>query len=64
MLTSRLDAYILRYCDFCANDNTTDYFSPCACVGGGGGNNKPNHLYIYMAHPIVANQAVADYLIY
>ena len=33
MLTSRLDAYILRYGDFCANDNdndddeTTDYFT-------------------------------------
>ena len=32
MITSRLDAYILRYGDFCANDNddddTTDYFTP------------------------------------
>ena len=44
MLTSRLDAYISRYGDFCAhndndNDNdsdndTTDYFTPCACARG------------------------------
>ena len=32
---SRLDAYILRYGDFCANDDDmTDYFTPCACVRG------------------------------
>ena len=31
MLTSRLDAYISRYGDFCAHDDdTTDYFTPCA----------------------------------
>ena len=33
-----LDAYIIsRYGDFCANDNdddTTDYFTPCACARG------------------------------
>ena len=42
MLTSRLDAYISRYGDFCANDDddddddddTTDYFTPCACARG------------------------------
>ena len=41
VLTSHLDAYILRYGDFCANNNdnnndddTTDYFTPCACVRG------------------------------
>ena len=43
MITSRLDAYISRYGDFCANDNndddnnnddTTDYFTPCACARG------------------------------
>ena len=41
VITSRLDAYISRYGDFCANDNndndnddTTDYFTPCACARG------------------------------
>ena len=43
MITSRLDSYISRYGDFCANDNddnnndnddTTDYFTPCACARG------------------------------
>ena len=39
VLTSRLDAYISRYADFCANDDdddddTTDYFTPCACARG------------------------------
>ena len=37
MLTSRLDAYISRYGDFCAHDDnndTTDYFTPCACARG------------------------------
>ena len=39
LLTSRLDTYILRYRDFCANDNdndddTTNYFTPCACARG------------------------------
>ena len=41
MLTSRLDTYISKYGDFCANDNnnnddndTTDYFTPCACARG------------------------------
>ena len=38
MLSSRLDAYISRYGDFCANndnnDDTTDYFTPCACAWG------------------------------
>ena len=41
MLTSRLGVYISRYGDFCAhndnddNDNdTTDYFTPCACARG------------------------------
>ena len=36
VLTSRLDAYISRYGDFCANDDddTTDYFTPCACARG------------------------------
>ena len=42
MLTSCLDAYILRYGDFCAHDDnddndnndTTDYFTPCACARG------------------------------
>ena len=41
MLTSCLDAYISRYDDFCANDNdddTTDYFTPYACMQG---NNQP-----------------------
>ena len=42
VLTSRLDAYISRYGDFCANNNdndddTTDYFTPCAWARG---NNK------------------------
>ena len=41
MLTSRLDAYISRYGNFCAHDNddndnndTADYFTPCACAQG------------------------------
>ena len=41
MLTSRLDTYISRYGDFCSSNNdnnnnyeTTDYFTPCACVRG------------------------------
>ena len=42
MLTSRLDAYISKYGDFCAHDDndnnddndTTDYFTPCACARG------------------------------
>ena len=40
MITSRLDAYISKYGDFCANndnndnDDTTDYFTPCACARG------------------------------
>ena len=43
MLTSRLDAYISRYGDFCAHDdnndnddddNNNDYFTPCACARG------------------------------
>ena len=41
MLTSRLDVYISRYGDFCAHDDnddnnndTTDYFTPCACARG------------------------------
>ena len=39
MLASRLDAYISRYGDFCANDNnnddndTTDYFTPLRMRG-------------------------------
>ena len=41
-LTSRLDAYISRYGDFCTNndnnyDDTTDYFTPCACARGNDG---------------------------
>ena len=36
---SRLDVYISRYGNFCAhddndNDDTTDYFTPCACARG------------------------------
>ena len=32
---SRLDAYISRYGDFCPHDDdTTDYFTPCACARG------------------------------
>ena len=42
VLMSRLDAYISRYGDFCANDNdnddnndnTTNYFSSYACARG------------------------------
>ena len=37
MITSRLDAYISGYGDFCAHDdnnNTTDYFTLCACARG------------------------------
>ena len=40
LFTSRLDAYISRYGDFCAHDNDddnndmTDYFTPCACARG------------------------------
>ena len=35
MLMSRLDAYISRNGDFCANDDdTTDYFTHCACARG------------------------------
>ena len=39
MNMSCLDAYISRYGDFCANDDndnddTTDYFTPCACAHG------------------------------
>ena len=43
MIMSRLDAYISRYGDFCANndnDDTTDYFTPCACARG-------NYVYMY-----------------
>ena len=58
---SSLDAYISRYGDFCANDNdTTDCFTPCACVQ----DNKPSHMYMYMAHHIVANQAATDHPVY
>ena len=44
MITSRLDAYISRYGDFCANDNdnTIDYLTPCACTRG-------NYLYQYIS---------------
>ena len=33
--------YISRYGDFCAdsNDDTTDYFTPCACAQGNRNNN-------------------------
>ena len=35
---SPLDAYISRYGNFCAHDDddndTSDYFTPCACVRG------------------------------
>ena len=38
---SRLDVYILRYGNFCGNDNNdnddddmTNYFTPCACARG------------------------------
>ena len=43
VLTSRLDAYISKYDDFCAHDDnddndndndTTDYFTPYACARG------------------------------
>ena len=37
VLMSRLDAYISRYGDFCAHDDdddTTNYFTPCACARG------------------------------
>ena len=36
LLSPCLDAYISKYGDFCANDNndTTDYFTPCACARG------------------------------
>ena len=41
MFTSRLDAYILTYGDFCAHDDNdndnndmTDYFTPCTCTQG------------------------------
>ena len=39
VLMSRLDAYISRYGDFCANDNnddddTTDYFTPLRMRAG------------------------------
>ena len=44
MLMSRLDAYISRYGNFCANDNDNDdnnnddmtdyFFTPCACAQG------------------------------
>ena len=38
MLTSHLDVDISRYGDFCAHDDnnndTTDYFTPCACARG------------------------------
>ena len=39
VIKSRLYAYISRYGDFCADDNdnnndTTDYFTPCACTRG------------------------------
>ena len=34
VFTSRLDAYTSRYGDFCANDDTTDYFTPCAGAQG------------------------------
>ena len=40
MITSCLNAYVLRHGDFCTNDNndndddTTDYFTPCTCARG------------------------------
>ena len=38
VLRRGLDAYISKYGDFCAHDNndddTTDYFTPCACTRG------------------------------
>ena len=38
VITNRLDAYISRYGDFCANDNndndTTDYFTPLRMRAG------------------------------
>ena len=46
-----LDTYISRYGDFYANDNadddTTDYFTPCTCVWG---NNAPEPLPIMIVH--------------
>ena len=59
VLTSRLDAYISRCGDFCANDNdndnnddddTTDYFTPCACAQGNDTqfHNVPSNKNIYM----------------
>ena len=54
VLTSRLDAYISRYGDFCANDDddddTTDYFTPCACAQGNDTqfHNVPSNKNIYM----------------
>ena len=46
MLTSRFDAYISKYGDFCAHDDNdnnddndkTDYFTPCACARGNNNN--------------------------
>ena len=51
VLKSHLDAYISRYGNFCANneDDTTNYFTPCACVQG---------KYIYMY------QLASPYLVY
>ena len=34
VITSRFDAYISKYGDFCANDNTTDYFTPLRMRAG------------------------------
>ena len=48
MITSRLDAYISRYDDFCANndndDDTTDYFTRCIYM----------YMYMYIIHVLPA----------
>ena len=65
MLTSRLDAYISRYGDFCANNNnddTTDYFTPYACMRGNEGVSE-THDHAYWIDPYMYTQLLAVCLV-
>ena len=49
------NTYISRYGDFCANndnDDTTDYFTPCACAWG---NDYFNEQMVHGGLQVVAN---------
>ena len=57
MLTSRLDVYISRYGDFCAHDDndndTTDYFTPCACTRGNNSCSLLKAIELILCHTVV-----------